>query len=230
MASNHFIININSMELPHARTNTILRHMDRSYNRNLWSIYGSNKTLSGFFFKPKLSIEYNNLPDTNIEQNTMPYGNTRRFLKLIVRNTGKGIAENCEALLTFQKTDNNRPPSTETKNLMWDNSQEFRSIGAKKGEAILHIVFSDSTFSNLQIDYESGKTLEENMKTYAKISTIRSFSNLNPNVNPYVQDGIGIGNTDFKLKIQSLDSSIIEKTIRIKVSQNWQDLSMELLD
>jgi hypothetical protein len=218
------------MELLDARADTILWDMGRSHNRNLRSNYGRNKTLSGFFFKPKLSIEYNNLPDINIEQNTMPYGNTRRFLKVIVRNTGKGIAENCEALLTFQKTDNNRPPSTETKNLMWDNSQEFRTIGAKKGEAILHIVYSDSIFANVQIDYESGKTIEENKKTFTKISTIRSFSNLNPNVNSYVQDGLGIGNTDFKLKIQSLDGSSIEKKIRIKVSQNWQDLSMEILD
>ena len=160
----------------------------------------------------------------------MPYGNTRRFLKVIVRNTGKKIAETCEASLTFQTTDNNRPPSTESKKLMWDNNQEYRTIGAKKGEAILHIAFSDSIFSHEQIDYESGKTIEENKKTYTKISTIRSISNLNPNVNSYVQDGLGIGNTDFKLKIQSLDSSTIEKIVRIKVSQNWQDLSMELLD
>ena len=113
---------------------------------------------------------------------------------------------------------------------MWDNNQEYRTIGAKKGEAILHIAFSDSIFSHEQIDYKSGKTIEENKKTYTKISTIRSISNLNPNVNSYVQDGLGIGNTDFKLKIQSLDSSTIEKIVRIKVSQNWQDLSMELLD
>jgi hypothetical protein len=80
---------------------------------------------------------------------------------------------------------------------MWDNSQEYRTIVAKKGEAILHIVFSDFIFVNEQRDFESGKTLEENRKTYAKISTIRSISNLNPNVNPYVQDDLGIGNTDF---------------------------------
>jgi hypothetical protein len=35
---------------------------------------------------------------------------------------------------------------------MWDNSQEYRTIGAKKGEAILHIVFSDSIFVNEQRD------------------------------------------------------------------------------
>jgi hypothetical protein len=34
---------------------------------------------------------------------------------IIVRNEGKKIAENCEASITFEKTNNNRQPSIESK-------------------------------------------------------------------------------------------------------------------
>jgi hypothetical protein len=217
------------MDLPNVRTTRKFSVMGRNYNRYSRNKWSSNKALSRFFFKPKLSIEYDNLPDINIEQNTLPYGNLRRILKIIVKNCGKSIAENCEASLTFVKSDNSRPPSRDLKKLMWDNYQEYRTIGAKNGEATLYVMYSDSNFINEQYDLGADKPLEENKKTYAQISTVRSFSETNPNQNKFVQDGLGIGNTDFKLIVRSIDGAYAEQNIRIKVSQDWQDLSMKLL-
>ena len=98
MDSNHFIININSIDLPNARTNRILSNTDRNANRYIWHNTRYNYYFTEFFFKPKLSIEYNSLPDVNIEQNSLIFGNTIRTLKIIVKNSGKSIAENCEAI------------------------------------------------------------------------------------------------------------------------------------
>lgn len=180
-----------------------------------------------FFIKPRLSVEYSpEYQDVCIQESDMPFGNKRRFLNIIVRNSGLLIAENCEASLTLQETTNkDRPPSKEPKRLLWDNNQEYRTIGRRNGEATLHIVFSDSSFTLPQLD--NMNTLTEDRKTYAMVSTVRSFGNLNPNAIPFVQDGIGIGDSYFKLVIKTIRGVYIEERLKIHVSNNWHDLSLE---
>jgi hypothetical protein len=180
-----------------------------------------------FFIKPKLSIDYNpNYHDLCVQEADMPFGNKRRFLKVIIRNTGWQVAENCEASLTLENTTNiARPPSTEPKRLIWDNNQEHRTIGARNGDAVLYIVFSDNSFTNPQFD--NGKNLPDDRKTYAMIATIRSFANVNPSYIPFVQDGIGIGNTNFKLVVKVTNRAYAEQRFKIHVNSNWHELSME---
>ncbi|HEY6659459.1 MAG TPA: hypothetical protein VIZ62_13120 [Nitrososphaeraceae archaeon] len=60
------------------------------------------------------------------------------------------------------------------------------------------------------------------------MSTDKSF--FTKTILKFVQDGLGIGNTDFKLMIKSIDGAYTEKRIKINVSHNWQDLSMKILD
>ena len=102
------------------------------------------------FIKPKLHIDYNqDYHDLCVQEADMPFGNKRRFLKVIIRNTGWPIAENCEVSLILENTTNTaRPPSKEPKRLIWDNNQENRTIGAINGYAVLYIVFSDSSFQS----------------------------------------------------------------------------------
>jgi hypothetical protein len=180
-----------------------------------------------FFIKPKLSIDYNpNYHDLCVQEADMPFGNKRRFLKVIIRNTGWQVAENCEASLTLENTTNiARPPSTEPKRLIWDNNQEHRTIGARNGDAVLYIVFSDNSFTNPQFD--NGKNLPDDRKTYAMIATIGSFANVNPSYIPFVQDGIGIGNTNFKLVVKVTNRAYAEQRFKIHVNSNWHELSME---
>ncbi len=180
-----------------------------------------------FFIKPSLSVVYGpRYQDLCIQESDMPFGNKRRFLNIIVRNSGLTIAENCEASLTLEKTTNkDRPPSKEPKRLLWDNNQEYRTIGKRNGDAILHIVFSDSSFTLPQLD--NTNTLAEGRKTYAMVSTVRSFGNLNPNTIPFVQDGIGIGDSYFTLVIKTIRGVYIEERLKIHVSNNWHDLSLE---
>lgn len=191
----------------------------------------SNQTVCyPFFIKSKLSIDYNpDYHDLCIQQADMPFGNKRRFLKVVIKNTGWRIAENCEASLTFENTTNTaRPPSTEPKRLIWDNNQEYRTIGARNGDAVLNIVFSDSSFINPQLD--SGKNLPDDRKTCAMVSTTRSFGNVNPSYIPFVQDGIGIGDTIFKLVIKILNREYAEQRFRIHVTNNWHELSMDRIN
>jgi hypothetical protein len=190
----------------------------------------SNQTVCyPFFIKPKLHIDYNqDNYDLCVQEADMPFGNKRQFLKVIIRNTGWPIAENCEASLTLEKTTNTiRPPSTEARRLIWDNNQEYRTIGARNGDAVLYIVFSDSSFVNPQANEVD--ILSDDKKTYAIVSTIRSFGNINASRIPFVQDSIGIGDTNFKLVVKSLNRGYIEQRFKVHVTTNWHELSMELI-
>jgi hypothetical protein len=189
----------------------------------------SNQTVCcPFFIKPRLHIDYNQSDDLCVQEADMPFGNKRRFLKVIIRNTGWPIAENCEASLTLENTTNTtRPPSPEPKRLIWDNSQENRTIGARNGDAVLYIVFSDSSFVEPQAN--GVDVLSDDKKTYAIVSTTRSFGNINPNYIPFVQDGIGIGDTNFKLVVKSLNRGYVEQRFKVHATTNWRGLSMELI-
>lgn len=178
--------------------------------------------------KPELSIEY--LPDypTCVQEADEPNGIKRKYLKVIVKNTGKGIAEGCEASLTFEKTTNpKRPPSIEPKNLHWQRISRGNIIGALNGDAILDIVFSQNSLDNPQQDGTSNTLVPDIQKTFALISTKRSLDNYNPHEIPFVQDGVGIGETDFKLVIKDKMGDYVEKKFRIKVTSNWHELSMK---
>jgi hypothetical protein len=92
----------------------------------------------------------------------------RRYLRILVKNTGFLKATNCEAKMRIIS-------SNDIKQLMWDRAatsgvlQELslhKNIGARKGEELVHVVFSDSRFTKDIIQgpiYASASTSESLM-------------------------------------------------------------------
>jgi hypothetical protein len=149
-----------------------------------------------------------------------------------VKNTGRGIAENCIGHLTLIPHNSNAKvlPSQEDKSLMWDNGQTERTIGAKKGKAILNIVFSDEYFKNIQVAERSVDHIPDDEKIYAKVSTPNSL-NYNPQsaVIGFAEDGLRIGDTYFRLTINTIKGESTEAIVHVKVSNLWREISLEKL-
>jgi hypothetical protein len=132
-------------------------------------------------------------------------GAFRKYLKVTIVNSGRAKAENCYAILTLiqHNSTSQLQPSSLGKNLVWDNGEYYRTLSAKNGDARLNVAFSQDTFANLQIDSVQGK-LEENKKIHAKVSTIYSLNSFDINKNQFAEDGIGIGDTYFKLFVKAI--------------------------
>jgi hypothetical protein len=149
-------------------------NVGRYFNGNNYSNYQpgsfSNPNDKGilyqFFVRPNLLLEYS--PSESVQQAPIITGATRRYLKLIVRNRGRGIAENCEARLALIQhgSTSMRQPSQEEKPLLWDTGEAYRTIGARVGSDLLYIIFSQDTFTNVQTDL--GREVEDSKKIYAK--------------------------------------------------------------
>jgi hypothetical protein len=101
--------------------------------------------ISQFFIKPDLSI-------ANIEEDEapIPTGALRKYVTIIIRNTGRGVAEYCDASLTLMQHKSNakRLPSPKKKYLLWEIGEIYRTIGKKHGQAILNVAFSQDSFVN----------------------------------------------------------------------------------
>jgi hypothetical protein len=194
-----------------------------------------------FFIKAKISIEYDSkLSGTCVHEDWVKsngdHGFTswahRRYLKVIVRNTGRGVAENCIAFLTLIRSQSNAKilPSPEDKSLMWDNGEIYRTIGAKKGKAELNLVFSQEDFKNLQVK-ERGGHVSEDEKIYAKISTPNSIHYVFPSsIIAHAEDGLRIGDTYFRLGINTIHGESAEAIIRVTITSNWKKISLEKID
>jgi hypothetical protein len=118
------------------------------------SIDYTETSLSTFFISPKLSIEYDEIRNPSLfcpsQRYFMTNGNMieRKYLRILVKNTGFIKATNCEAKMRIIS-------SNVIKELMWDRAatsgvlQELslhKNIRARKGEELVHVVFSDSRF------------------------------------------------------------------------------------
>jgi hypothetical protein len=157
----------------------------------------------------------------------------RRFLTLTVRNKGRGIAKDCSAMLRIipSKTTAKIMPSGQDKRLVWENQTHYITIGAKKGKARLNIVFSQDDFIHPQFKGRGG-SVPNDEKIYAKVSTSNSisFTSLTSSFVGFPEDGLGIGDTYFSLLVNTVDGSFTESKFKIKVTDNWQDVSLEMID
>lgn len=113
---------------------------------------------------------------------------------------------------------------------MWDNGDIYRTIGAKSGRGVLNIVFTQDDSSTPQF-HKGGRQLLENEKIYAKISTINSINFDSPfSVIGYVDDGLSIGNTTFRLRINTIHGESVEAILRIVVTNKWNEITLEKID
>jgi hypothetical protein len=210
---------------------------------NCWIRYCSYSNEQGnlfrFFIKPKLSIEYD--ADLNFHEETAVHKTNqmssyalRRFLTLTVRNKGRGIAKDCSAMLRVipSKTTAKTMPSGQDKRLVWENQTHYITIGAKKGKARLNIVFSQDDFKHPQFKSRGAGYVPEQEKVYAKVSTNNSvsFTSLSSSFIGFPEDGLGIGDTYFSLLVNTIDGYFTEAKFKIKVTDNWQDISLEMID
>lgn len=182
------------------------------------SRYDTN--LHEFFFKSHLSIA-----DIVTDEAPIMSGALRKYVKITVANTGRAKAENCDATLTLisHNSTSQLQPSPRGKNIVWDNGEYYRSIGAKKGLAKVNVVFSQDSFTRPQ--QVLGQVVEDDKKIYAKVGTIHSLNYLQENIQ-FAEDGIGIGDTYFKLSVKTITGQAIEATLKATVTNNWLDLSV----
>ncbi|MDP9305850.1 MAG: hypothetical protein M3O68_05870 [Thermoproteota archaeon] len=114
---------------------------------------------------------------------------------------------------------------------MWDNGDTYRTIGAKKGKAILNLVFSQEDFRGVQVKESGGGHASEEEKIYAKISTPNSINYVFPSaIIGYAEDGLRIGDTYFRLNVSTIHGEFIEAIIRVTVTSNWRELTLVKTD
>jgi hypothetical protein len=79
------------------------------------------------------------------------YHPKRRFVNVVVENTGKALAKNCEVKLQLlDRTEGCQWLSDEDKPLTWDDGTNKITIRAKGGKARFHLAFSQE---NLTTDH-----------------------------------------------------------------------------
>ena len=178
--------------------------------------------LFGFFISPKLRIEYEEKPESETifcpaQRYFLQDGNgfERKFLRIRVRNIGYVTATNCEAKIRIlgQRT---------TCQLVWEGSSSStvleglvpqKNIRAKKGEELVHVVFSDSRFTNAPT---------ENVRVLAWVSTMRS---LPPRSVLSMADKL----TDFNIEIEVLsdEGAFCKSKFRVYPDTNHLSLRMD---
>ena len=153
-------------------------------------------SLSTFFIGPKLPIDYDETQNPRLfcpsQRYVIPNGNIfeRRYVRILVRNTGFVKATNCEAKMRIIS-------SNYIKQLIWDRAitsgvlQELslhKNIRARRREELVHVVFSDSRFTN---DIIQGPI-------YASASTSESLMDRNMLI---LADGFGLENFDIEIAV-----------------------------
>lgn len=175
---------------------------------------------------PSLTIEYDpvGLPDVFVQQLELvseggqKLNITRRFIRVVVKNAGQGVAEQCKATLKITKWDpQTRAPSKEAKPLKWESGSYYQDIGARGGSEILHVILSDSRF-------EVPAATSENY--HALVSTPDTVNNLNI---IRAQDALGIGDFEFELMVRARSGQFVMAAVRARITTDWRNLLLERL-
>ena len=180
--------------------------------------------------KPILSIEYSNeknqqatfAPELELVDTALHpiYGAStriiRKYLRVLVKNTGGGVARNCKANLRLVRFESERAPTDDSKALVWEGRLLERNIAAKGGSELLHVVFSDSSFDERSDNIHALVSKDENL--YPQIRNVI-----------WAQDAFGIGIFEVELTIMSEEGSSVKAMLRINVTKSFKELSMEKL-
>lgn len=131
------------------------------YKSNCFSVCPAN---NWFFRRPKLRIEH----ETDYEQETFSPAHTfiglnkftQKFLRIRVRNTGRSMAHRCTGFIRIiipPNVNTKLYPSRDSKQLGWGRSPDKSDLSNEVniypiiGEAICHVIFSDSSFKYIQV-------------------------------------------------------------------------------
>ena len=170
--------------------------------------------------QPKLIMEYepNAYPDIYCpaKSYSVGIGNwlNRKFLRIAIRNEGRGVANQCTARLRIIMDKNdNFSPSLEPKTLLWESMSTVEDIGVRN-HAILDVIFSDSM---------------EGREKKAFVSTPFNLEEKNL-INPLTKDGFHIGNYTFELEVRTIDGFSVKNNFKIHVTDKWDEISMEEID
>jgi len=166
---------------------------------------------------PKLKIVYDEenphqycpiQSDTRIEE----YGTVRRkYLRIEVENNGGGVAKNCDAkLIVIEKKSSELSPTTELKYLQWTKENKTSMNIRPQGEEFLNVVFS----------------MDKDVGGGAYVANPHS---LNGPSFPRGKDRFGVGEYAFKVEINSESGQKTDAVFRLKVTENWEDLTMKMI-
>jgi hypothetical protein len=168
--------------------------------------------------------------DCNKDPNTFcpahGFGNfEQKYLRVRVRNNGWGVASNCSAYIHVpvpRVADSANYPSTELKPLAFGRTPDKTDLSPsveihpKIGHAILHVIFSDSSFANIPI--------RNAPRRYASISILERLQNNDLRV----EDSFTLGDFDINLLVTS-DRGHCKGKLRVHVDTNHLALSMTKL-
>jgi hypothetical protein len=180
---------------------------------------------NNFFRKPKLSIEYNQLDPNNfapilelVYPDGKPTGIKRKYLKVVVKNTGSATAIKCKGELHILDNIDKRHPS-DIKKLCWDGQEtRYMDLGKNGDKEFLHIIFADSNFE--------GKHRNGGLDIYALASTKESLYPSAPIIN--AQDAFGIGDFEAELNIIGYGFSLKQRVV-LHVNRNYELLNIDII-
>jgi len=183
------------------------------------------------FFRPRLSIEYNADKQPSIFSPDRTYtiaGVSRRYLRISVNNAVfmSKVANHCKARLIVRPINRQiQYPTIENVPLTWEGS--FDDVNVKTiterniqpGEkALLHVVFSDSTFATIGV--------EPPTPIHAVISTKAALDTFPPRI---IEIGFIIGDFIIEVVITSDNGRPCKSYFVVHVEEQWNGLKMTKL-
>jgi hypothetical protein len=182
-------------------------------------------SLFGFFISPKLSIDYDETKNPRLFCPSQRYRTLdgvefeRKYLRILVKNTGFIKATNCEAKMRIIS-------SNDVKELIWDRAATSgvlreislqKNIRARKGEELIHVVFSDSCFTRI--------TNEED-RVYTSVSTMDSIINRDTLL---LEDVLELREFDIEITVLSDEGAFCKSRFRVSPNVNYSQLTMRKL-
>jgi hypothetical protein len=134
----------------------------------------------------------------------------RKYLRIEVENNGGEVARNCNAKLTVIQKSSNLSPSAELKFLQWTKRNVTSMDIPAHGEEFLNVIFS----------------MDKQVVGSAYVATPAS---LNGPTFPREMDRFSVGEYDFKVEINSEAGQKYSAVFRLKVTENWEELTMHMV-
>lgn len=232
-----------------ARRNTTNTAYSCNDYRSIWSDYiaysSSQGNLFSFFIKPKLGICLYNIDENDeirwgrLTEGDIPTADgevklehsfypRRRFVNVIVENTGRAVASNCEVKLRLlNKTKDCQALSTEDKSLMWNDTLSNKTnIAAKYGKNSFTLAFSQEKFTHDQvksIGTVSCGVKNKDIPIYTWIGTLRTL--IAPE--KHNQDALCEGSFNVHVDVMSETGQKISSHFVITVGDTWKSLTTQ---